>query len=53
MFFHLRPETKQAIVQNLGQFEREESITLLESILYQQKELYFVRACSSNGTRKE
>jgi aminopeptidase N len=44
IFSRLHPEIKQAIVRNIGQFERKESINLLKPLLYEQNESYFVRA---------
>jgi aminopeptidase N len=59
IFSRLHPKIKQAVVRNIGQFERKESINLLEPLLHQQNETsYFVRASiataigksSKNGT---
>ena len=52
IFSRLHPEVKQAIVRNIGQFERKESINLLESILYQQNESYFLRANAATAIGK-
>jgi aminopeptidase N len=52
IFFRLHPEVKQAIVRNIGQFERKESINLLESLLYQQNESYFLRANAATAIGK-
>jgi aminopeptidase N len=52
IFSTLHPEIKQAIVQNIGKFERNESINLLEPILYKQHESYFVRAKAATAIGK-
>jgi aminopeptidase N len=52
IFFRLHPEVKQAIVRNIGQFERKESINLLESLLYQQNESYILRANAATAIGK-
>ena len=41
IFSRLHPEVKQAIVRNIGQFERKESTNLLEPLLYQLEETIF------------
>src|SRR5215203_2626025 len=43
-FSKLHPEVKQAIVKNIGQFERKESINLLKPLLSKKNESYFVRS---------
>jgi aminopeptidase N len=43
-FFKLHPEVRQAIVRNIGQFEKKESINLLNPLLHNKDESYFVRA---------
>jgi aminopeptidase N len=52
IFSRLHPEIKQAIVRNIGQFEREESISLLESLLHLQNESYFLRANAATAIGK-
>ena len=52
IFSKLRPEIKQAIVRNIGQFERKESTNLLESLLHQQNESYFLRANAATAIGK-
>jgi aminopeptidase N len=52
IFSRLHPEIKQAIVRNIGQFEREESINLLESLLHLQNESYFLRANAATAIGK-
>jgi len=52
IFFRLHPEVKQAIVRNIGQFERKESINLFESLLYQQNESYILRANAATAIGK-
>jgi aminopeptidase N len=52
IFSRLHPEVKQAIVRNIGQFERKESTNLLESLLYQQNESYFLRANAATAIGK-
>ena len=52
IFSRLRPEVKQAIVRNIGQFERKESTNLLESLLYQLEESYFLRANAATAIGK-
>jgi aminopeptidase N len=51
-FTKLHPEVKQAIIRNIGKFERKESINLLESVLYKQNESYFVRASTATAIGK-
>ena len=48
----MHPEVKQAIVRNIGQFERKESTNLLESLLYQLEESYFLRANAATAIGK-
>src|SRR5215217_6821852 len=52
IFSRLHPEIKQAIVRNIGQFEREESINLLEPLLHLQNESYFLRANAATAIGK-
>jgi aminopeptidase N len=52
IFSRLHPEIKQAIVRNIGQFERQESINLLESLLHLQNESYFLRANAATAIGK-
>jgi aminopeptidase N len=52
IFSRLHPEVKQAIVRNIGKFERKESTDLLESLLYQQNESYFLRANAATAIGK-
>jgi aminopeptidase N len=52
IFSRLHPEIKQAVIRNIARFERKESIILLEPLLYQQDESYFVRANASTAIGK-
>jgi aminopeptidase N len=52
IFSRLHPKIKQAIVRNIGQFERKESTNLLESLLYQQNESYFLRGNAATAIGK-
>jgi aminopeptidase N len=52
IFSRLHPEIKQAIVRNIGQFERKDSINMLEPLLHQQSESYFVRANTATAIGK-
>jgi aminopeptidase N len=57
IFSRLHPKIKQAIVKNIGQFEREESIDLLEPLLYHHQQndettSYFVRASIATAIGK-
>jgi aminopeptidase N len=52
IFHQLHPEIKQAMVRNIGQFERGESINILEPMLYEKNESYFVRAAVATAMGK-
>jgi aminopeptidase N len=51
-FSGLHPEIKQAIVRNVGQFERKDSVNILEPLLHQQSESYLVRANAATAIGK-
>jgi hypothetical protein len=58
IFSRLHPKINQALIRNIGQFEREESINLLEPLLYHQEQQndettsYFVRASITTAIGK-
>ena len=54
IFSTLRAEIRRAVLRNIGEFEMEDSIKLLEPILLKEDESYFVRAaaCSSNQEKR-
>ena len=51
-FCTLHPEIKQAVVRNIGQFKRKESVNLLEPLLHKHDESYFVRANAATSIAK-
>ena len=51
-FCTLHPEIKQAVVRNIGQFRRKESVNLLEPLLHKHDESYFVRANAATSIAK-
>ena len=48
----LHTEVKQAIVRNIGKFERKESVNLLKPLLHKQNESYFVPASVATAIGK-
>jgi aminopeptidase N len=48
----LHPEVRQAVVRNIGQFEKKETIDLLYPLLHSKHESYFVRASIATAIGK-
>ncbi|MFZ0896985.1 MAG: M1 family aminopeptidase, partial [Candidatus Nitrosopolaris sp.] len=52
IFSTLRAEIRRAVLRNIGEFEKEDSIKLLEPILLKEDESYFVRAAAAAAIGK-